>query len=175
MRASRLVFAAALSAAIASPLAAQGGPVQLSLFNPVQLVKESQPVTAVRLNILYTRNTAVRYVDLGMGYNRTTGGASSGIQWAAVTWNDGTFSGWQSGIVAINKGMFTGLQSGGVTSARQGKGVQWGFINTAEHWNGLQLGVVNYTQRLHGVQVGLVNVIKVDGFLPVFPIVNWSF
>ena len=30
-------------------------------------------------------------------------------------------------------------------------------------------------RELHGVQIGLVNIIKKDGFMPVFPIVNWSF
>jgi len=130
---SRALIAAALATTAATPLVAQGRPIQLSLFSPVQIVPEDRAVTAVRLNILYTRNTAVRLVDLGLGYNRTTGGPSSGIQWALVSWNDGTFSGWQSGLVAINKGRFVGLQSGGYTSAVNGEGLQWGWVNTAEY------------------------------------------
>ncbi len=172
---SRLFLAAAFAAASAAPLAAQGRPVQLALFSPVQVVPEDRAVTAVRLSVLYTRNAAVRLVDLGLGYNRTTGGHSEGIQWALVAWNDGSFSGWQSSAVSITKGKFVGLQQGFYSRAVNGEGLQWGLINTAEYWNGVQFGLVNYTQRMKGLQIGLVNVIRQGGAMPVLPIVNWSF
>jgi len=28
---------------------------------------------------------------------------------------------------------------------------------------------------MHGIQIGLINMIKQDGFMPIFPFVNWSF
>ena len=168
-----LPSALALAAVLAAPAAAQS-PVQLALFTPVQLVPEGQDVGLVRLNLIYSVNRSVKYVDLGL-VNVTSGGASSGIQWAFVSINKGSFTGWQSSTAAVTQGRFLGLQSGFFTSAQEGEGVQWGVINTAASWNGLQFGLVNYAQRLHGVQVGLVNIIKSGGQFPVFPIVNWSF
>lgn len=174
MNVRRLLAIAALGAVSATPLAAQGKPIQLALVTPVQIVPEGQGVTAVRLNLIYSVNRSVQYVDLGL-VNITTGGPSAGVQWALVAINGGAFTGWQSAAGAVTKGRFEGLQSGMYTSAAEGKGVQWGLVNTSNNWNGLQLGLVNYAQRMHGVQIGLVNIIKQNGQFPVFPIVNWSF
>ncbi len=174
MRISTVLAAAALAAGAAMPAAAQEKPIQIALFTPVQIVPQNEGVSVVRLNLIYSANKSVRYVDLGL-VNVTTGGASQGIQWALVGVNKGSFTGWQSGAAAITQGRFEGLQSGWYTSAQEGEGLQWGLINTAASWNGLQLGLINYTQRLHGLQIGLVNIIKTGGQFPVFPIVNWSF
>lgn len=173
MRVRSVVATVALTVAVAMPLAAQESPVQLALFTPVQLVPESQGVSVVRLNLIYSVNRSVKYVDLGF-VNVTSGGPSSGVQWAFVAVNRGSFTGWQGAAAAVTRGPFTGLQSGWYTSAQQGEGVQWGGVNTAANWNGLQFGLVNYAQRLRGVQIGLVNIIKQGGQFPVFPIVNWS-
>jgi hypothetical protein len=170
----KLLAVLALAGAAAAPLVAQEKPIQIALFTPVQLVPENQGVGVLRLNLIYSANRSVQYVDLGF-VNVTTGGASQGVQWAFVAINKGSFTGWQAAGAAVTQGKFTGLQSGWFTSARQGEGVQWGLVNTAASWNGLQFGLVNYTQRLHGVQIGLINIIKQGGQFPVFPIVNWSF
>ncbi len=169
-----MLAALALAAAVTVPAAAQDKPIQLSLFTPVQIVPETQGVSAFRLNLIYSVNRSVKYVDIGL-VNMTSGGPSAGFQWAVVAINKGSFSGWQHAAVAMTQGQFTGLQSGFFTSAGRGEGLQWGFINTAKYWNGLQLGVVNYAESLHGLQIGLVNIIKTGGQFPVFPIVNWSF
>ncbi len=174
MKVHAMLAAVTLATAVAMPAAAQEKPIQLALFTPVQIVPESQGVSAVRLNLIYSVNRSVKYVDLGL-VNLTSGGPSAGVQWALVAINKGSFSGWQSAAAAVTQGPFTGLQSGWFTSAQQGEGVQWGIVNTAASWNGLQFGLVNYTQRLHGLQIGLVNIIKTGGQFPVFPIVNWSF
>jgi hypothetical protein len=174
MRTRSLAAAIAFACVVATPLIAQQNPIQLALFTPVQLVPESQSVGVLRLNLIYSVNRAVKYVDLGF-VNVTSGGASSGVQWAFVAINQGSFTGWQNATAAVTRGPFLGLQSGLFTSARQGEGVQWGFVNTAASWNGLQFGVVNYTEQLHGVQVGLINIIRQGGAFPVFPLVNWSF
>ena len=175
MRSARLLLAlTAATPLVLSGLAAQK-PVQLALFTPVQIVPETQSVTAFRLNIIYSKNTAVSYVDLGLLVNWTTTGPSKGLQWAAVSVSEGAFTGWQSGLVAMTNGTFEGLQTGGFDKAATGKGVQWGVFNMADNWNGLQLGLVNYTKQMEGVQIGLLNFIKTGGVLPVLPIVNWSF
>ena len=165
---------AVLAMALAAPLAAQDGPIQLSLFTPVQIIPETKGVSAVRLNLIYSVNTSVRYVDLGL-VNITSGGASAGVQWALVALNKGSFSGWQSAAGAVTEGRFEGLQTGWYTSAKSGQGVQIGLVNTAADWSGLQLGFVNYTKRLDGLQIGLINIIKEGGQFPFFPIVKWAF
>ena len=173
MRFASAALSSALAIGLATPLVAQDKPIQLSLFTPVQLVPEKQGVSAVRLNLIYSVNRSVKYVDLGL-VNLTSGGASSGIQWAAVAINKGTFSGWQSGFAAVTQARFEGLQTGVFTSALEGQGLQWGGVNMSDNWSGLQLGIVNYAKRTSGVQVGLVNIIKEGGQFPIFPIVNWG-
>ncbi|MFH0914920.1 MAG: hypothetical protein V1912_00545, partial [bacterium] len=143
MRVRSVVVAIALTVAVGMPLAAQENPVQLALFSPVQLVPESQGVSVVRLNLIYSVNRSVKFIDLGF-VNVTSGGPSSGVQWAFVAFNRGSFTGWQGAAAAVTRGPFTGLQSGWYTSAQKGEGVQWGVVNTAANWNGLQFGLVNY-------------------------------
>ena len=173
MTSARLLLAAVL--VTAAPLAAQEKPVQLSLFTPVQIVPETQGVSVIRINLIYSKNTAVKFIDLGLLVNMTTKGPSSGIQWAGVSISEGAFTGWQSGLVAMTNGRFVGLQTGGFDRTAEGEGLMWGVVNVSDNWEGVQLGVVNYAKKLHGVQVGLINIIKEGGVLPFLPIVNWSF
>jgi hypothetical protein len=74
----------------------------------------------------------------------------------------GGFVGWQNNFASISKGDFTGLQTG--------------TVNYHEgHFHGLQVAIFNYTNTMNGIQLGLINVIKQGGFLPFFPIFNFSF
>lgn len=152
--------AAIILMCIAGPAVAGGNPISLGLFPPVQIVKETQGVSAFRFSLIYGKNTSVTGFDWGLVAKNTTG-MSKGLQWAFVGLNDGDFTGWQATAVGITKGNFEGFQSG--------------FVNSAGHVEGLQLGFVNVAQTMHGLQIGLVNIIKQGGQFPVFPIVNWSF
>jgi hypothetical protein len=173
MRVASAVLSSALALCLATPLAAQNKPIQLALFTPVQFVPEKQGITAVRLNLIYSVNKSVQYVDLGL-VNMTSGGASQGVQWAVVAINKGPFTGWQSAFAAVTQARFEGLQTGLFSSAREGQGLQWSGVNMSDNWKGLQLGIVNYAKHTSGVQVGLVNIIKEGGQFPIFPIVNWG-
>ena len=135
-------------------------PVNLSLFTPISIAKETDSVSAFRFNLLYGKNTSVKVVDLGL-VNHTTSGLSKGLQWGAVNIAEGDFKGLQLATVTYNPGSFHGMQ--------------WGVVNHTMNGDGLQVGFVNYAEKYHGLQIGLVNIIRQDGFLPVFPIVNWSF
>ena len=146
-------------------------PVQLALFNPVQLVSEGEAVTGLRLNI-YGKNTTLTGIDWGFVHHLTA--PSMGAQFGLAAYNESDFTGWQDSFVNLTKGTFTGLQHGAFNSAGAGKGLQAGFINTAASWEGIQLGFVNHVQSMKGIQVGIVNIIKSGGKFPVFPIVNWS-
>ena len=158
---SLILMVAILGLLAANPAShAEEKPIQLALVAPVQLFSEDTPITGVRFNLLYGKNTSVTGLDLGL-VNHTTSGVSKGLQWGLVSLNDGDFMGWQDSFVNSTRGTVEGLQ--------------WGFVNYAGHCEGLQLGIVNYAQTMHGLQIGLVNVIRSGGQFPVFPIINWSF
>ena len=135
--------------------------IQLSLFNPIQIVPEYQSVSGFRFNLIYGKNVNLTGLDLGL-VNYTTG-HQSGVQVGGVNMVDGGFLGAQLGAVGITKGNFQGFQ--GST-----------FVNVHQaHFNGLQIAIVNYAATLKGLHLGLINIIGEGGFLPVFPIFNFDF
>lgn len=142
------------------PAAAQEKPIQISLFNPVQIFSEDYSIAGVRLNLIYGKNTRVSGLDLGL-VNHTTSGLSKGVQLGFVGLVDEDFVGLQGNDINIVKNHFEGFQ--------------WGIVNYAKSASGFQLGIVNYAGTMRGLQIGLVNIIKKDGMFPVFPIINWSF
>ncbi len=157
---SNVLAFAALFLIFASNTLGQAKPIQLSLFNPVQIVPESNSISGFRFNLVYGKNVNVSGFDLGL-VNQTTG-IQSGVQWGAVNLTDGGGTGWQLAFVNLTKGSSVGLQTGTV-SYHQG------------HFNGLQFSVVNYAATLKGLQLGFINIIGEGGFLPVFPIFNFDF
>jgi len=149
-----------LFATFSSVIFSQGNPIQLSLFNPIQIVPEGESVNGIRLNLIYTKNANVTGFDMGL-VNQTTG-SQLGVQWGGVNITDGGFTGWQSAFVNISKGNFVGLQTSWVNYH-------------GGHFNGLQFSIVNYAATIEGLQLGLINIIGSGGFLPVFPIFNFDF
>jgi hypothetical protein len=143
-----------------SNIFAQNSPIQVALVNPVQIVSENSSITGLRLSLIYGKNNNVTGIDWGL-VNSTTGN-QVGAQWGFVGINERNFNGWQNNFVSITKGNFLGLQTGFV-SYNSGK------------VTGLQFSIFNYAATLNGVQLGLINVIGQGGFLPVFPIFNFSF
>lgn len=154
-----LIPAIILLTAFTTPLLAEERPIQLSLFNPVQLFPEGDSVKGVRLNFLYGKNTNVTGLDWGL-VNHTTSGKSIGWQTGLVGLVEADFTGFQDNFVNVVKGNFLG--------------VQWGAVNYSRSAQGIQLGWVNYAGNLNGIQLGLINIIDQGGFFPFFPFVNWS-
>ena len=151
---------AVLLAGLSSPVRAGEKPINLSLFTPISIAKEADSVTAFRFSLIYGKNTSVQAIDIGL-VSHTTEGISQGVAWSGVNYCEGSFTGAQFALVNYVAGDFSGFQ--------------WSWVNVAGNAEGVQLGLVNSAQKLHGLQIGLVNIIKQDGFMPVFPIVNWSF
>lgn len=122
--------------------------LQLSLFDPYQIVPADQSISGIRLGAFYTVNNNVSGFSLTfLGVNRATGNVQ-GVEWGLGNWVEGSFHGWQSGWVNYAGSRFVGLQSGLVDIAKSDfTGVQWGMINWAEGF-------------LHGVQAGFVNISK---------------
>jgi len=160
MKLFHILALCAMTVALALPALAAEKPVNLSIFTPISIAKENDSVTAFRFNLIYGKNTSVRVVDLGL-VNHTTSGLSEGLAWGMVNFAGADFKGIQLGTVNVVGGNFEGFA--------------WGFVNHAGNARGLQLGFINYAQTMHGVQVGLANIIKQNGFMPIFPLVNWSF
>lgn len=139
---------------------AQDHPVQLSLFNPIQLFSENSSISGLRLNLIYGKNERMTGLDFGL-INHTTG-AFKGVQFGLVGISNSDFTGWQDNAVNITNGKFEGLQ--------------WGFFNSAKRMNGVQIGLVNVAGYMDkGLQIGLINIIHQNGAFPFFPIINWSF
>lgn len=155
---------------------AQGAeePLQLSLFNPIQVRPEETSIFLLRVNLIYGKNVSVKGLDIGI-VNHCSGGVTKGLQWGLVGFIEGDFIGWQDHFVNMVGGTFTGLQSGFYNDLDNGEAFQFGFINRARTVSGLQLGIVNYTESMYGLQIGLINFIREKDKLPVLPIVNWSF
>ncbi len=145
---------------LCSTLSAQGKPVQLALFNPIQLFSENTSITGLRLSLIYGKNTSVTGLDWGL-VSHTTSGTSTGVQFGFLGINEADFIGWQDTGININHGSFEGLQLG--------------LVNYAGAVNGVQIGFVNYAANMKkGLQIGIVNIIKQGGQFPFFPIVNWA-
>ncbi len=172
---SLLAATVAAVALFTSPLYGQRERVfQLALVKPIQIFPERDRISGVRLNLIYGSNVSVVGLDVGL-VNRTTTGIAKGVQFGVVGVADNGFAGWQANLVNYVNTRFEGFQYGLVNVAGEASGFQVSFVNITEHVTGLQLSLVNYTKRMRGIQIGLVNIIREGGFLPVFPIVNWSF
>lgn len=160
---TRILRTASLLAAlaVASPARAEGGkPIQLALFDPVQIVPAGQSVKGLRLSLIYSKNVNVTGLDLSFIASQTTGNFA-GVQFALVGVVDKDFLGWQDSLVNLTGGTATGLQLG--------------FFNKAKRVEGLQFGLVNHAGTINGLQIGLVNIIEKGGWLPVMVIVNGNF
>ena len=131
---------------ISAPVQAQNQPIQVALFNPIQIFPEDNNIEGFRLNLLYGRNASVQGLDVGL-VNHTTKGLSKGVQFGLFGMVDSDFTGLQINVVNVTKGKFEGLQ----------------------------FGFVNFAESIKGLQIGFVNIINQGGAFPVFPIVNWSF
>lgn len=173
----RLLFVLALATLVSGSLPAEAAdsPVNLALFNPIQINKETDSVTAFRFSLIYGVNTGVKGLDLSLvGVNK---GPGVGVSWHVVGFVEGEYTGWQNGLMTFTGGPMTGLQTGGLNRAGGGKGVQFGALNMTDgEFSGLMVGFINIAEQMSsGLQIGLINVIKNKEKLKLFPIVNWKF
>ncbi len=171
---SLVIAALVLGAFAPAAFAQETKPINLALFDPVQIYKKDVPIKGFRFNLIYGNNSAMTGVDIGLA-NWVTG-ETVGIQWGLINYTMGNFTGWQSAPVTKTAGHILGVQSGWLLSINSsGKGLQASGVTISDDYIGLQLGVVNYAVQLHGIQIGLVNIIKNGGMLPIFPFFNFSF
>jgi len=174
----RIGMAVAAAGAAMACGVARATPVQMALWNPVQIFPAESDVTGVRLDLLYGRNRDVYGLDLGLA-NRVTRDFG-GIQLGAVCNRVGLFGATNEladaeiaaaaethevrdllvmGRHVLAAGTARGIQAAGcVNSAVDLTGLQVaGIANVATEVRGAQLGgIMNVCHRhLTGLQVGL--------------------
>jgi hypothetical protein len=140
---------------LAAPLKADM-PVQLALWENLQLVDSSESITGIRLNV-YGVNQNLNGLDLGFLHELR--GSGTGMQYGLVSLTLHDFTGIQYSLIYTNVGAeMTGLQfSNIVNQARDMQGIQFGMVNLTESVEGLQIGLYNQTSKLRGAQIGLIN------------------
>src|SRR5229473_676417 len=99
---SIILAAAFVVALVPSRSFAQDHPVQLALFNPVQIVSEKESVSGLRLSLIYGANENVTGLDWGLVTK--TSGMFKGIQWGGVGMVEKDFEGWQWNLVSLTRG-----------------------------------------------------------------------
>ena len=148
-------------------------PIQLSIWETVQLFDASTNIHGLRLSI-YGVNEQVHGVDWGIvpkvtgdflgwqcGVINLVGGNATCYQEGFVNLVEGDFLGWQHGAVNINKSQTVGLQTA--------------LFNKTDGMRGVQFGFVNITETLYGLQIGIINLNNSGNPFKFLPIVNFSF
>jgi len=174
----RLILSALLVLSlVGTAMAGEAKPIQLALFNPVQMVPEEESIMGVSLGLIYAANqdvTGFSFVLLGV--NEAKGNAA-GVELGLGNWVEGYFHGWQGGFVNYTGTRFIGLQSG-IVNVTKGDltGAQLGIVNWAEGFvHGAQAGIFNYsTDRFIGAQLGAVNMVKGDFSGAALGIINYA-
>ena len=95
-------------------------------------------------------------------------------------WRVSLLYGTQKKVYGLDTGLFSdayalkGLQAGlGNQVLGKMQGVQVGLANGVDHGYGFQLGVLNRAKSMKGLQLGVLN-FNDEGFLPVFPLFNFT-
>jgi uncharacterized protein YjbI with pentapeptide repeats len=107
--------------------AEEGGkpkPINLALFDPIQIVSRDQSVKGFRFSLLYGRNANMQGLDLGLV--AMTDQDFKGVQLALVGLTNGNFKGLQWDTVGWVEGSFEGVQLGILNGAKDMKWVQSG-------------------------------------------------
>lgn len=149
-------------------------PFQLSIAaGRSQIFTKPTPVYGLRVNVLYGVQSRVVGLDtglfndvdslsgLGVGLCNIAREIATGAQLgAACSHSDGDFRGLQTGLFNNVGGRLSGVQLGVANATETGAGFQLGVINRAASMQGLQFGLLNFNS---------------NGFLPLFPILNFGF
>ena len=170
-----IIFVAILITCIslAPTVQAQVKPVQLSLWNTIQLEDASTTIHGLRL-ALYGENEDIYGVDYG-GLLKVNGDMV-GWQSGCVNLVDGNMKGLQEAIVNVVEGDVWGWQTGAVNICKgEAVGLQTGLVNMANDLRGVQLSFVNVANIQYGLQIGIVNINNGGTPHGILPLVNWNF
>ena len=136
-------------------------PLQLALYEPIQVFSPATRVRGMRFNLVYGEQGSVWGIDSGLT-NKTTADMI-GMQHGLVNWNHDV-TGFQTGALNWGTGNFVGSQIGAINlteddeeSLQVGMRVNVIFGYTPRLW-GLDAGLLNMTSlEMRGIQTGLMN------------------
>lgn len=147
-------------------------PAQATLLPNAQIFSRDTPVKGIAVNAIYGWQDDVEGFDVGL-LNET--GTHSGFGAGLVNVSREDASGFQAGMSNAVEGSMVGMQVGSSNQVYGDlHGVQVGLGNASGGGRGLQLGFLNHTKSMKGLQIGFIN-INENGFLPFFPVINFSF
>jgi hypothetical protein len=145
-------------------------------------------VNGVRLSVLHGKNRSVRGFDLGIlslsecselsgvslvaGMSRVTKGVSGGAVFSLVNHHTGRDSGVNGAFINKVNDTESAFNISFLNIADGSTLVDLGGLNMSKR-SLVQLGFVNITTEIRSFQFGFLNIAK-NGFLPVFPIVNFQ-
>jgi hypothetical protein len=154
-----LAFATALIAPGSVAAESSWSPLQLAVWDPVQIFDSEKSIYGFRYSLIRGVNHDVFGLDISSFANVATGDVLGGQFSLAHNHVDGDFSGIQfSGYNAIS-GKLYGLQAGGVNStSAQVIGLQTALLNDSEGSNiGVQFAGLNLSSGVFsGMQVGIL-------------------
>ena len=150
-----------------------------STNNSTQAGSYSKSSTAIPLRLCFLphvwywpRGLDVYGVNLGLPISYGEGEKVHGVDMAIIASMTNGVKGIQTSL--INKGYNAdGGEIGVVNFATKLVGCQIGAVNSMNRSDSVQIGVINISSRSNGLQLGLLNIMP-NGFLPVFPIINFS-
>jgi len=154
-------------------LAEDTKPINLSLFDPVQIFDADTSVKGFRLNLIYGVNQDVTGLDIGLANHAK--GNMSGVQFGLANIVGSDFKGWQTSLANLVYGSGVGLQIGVYNYGESFRGMQVAAVNHTKKFSGLAIGAVNYTDVLNGLQIGVLNFNWRGEPLKFFPVFNFSF
>lgn len=144
-------------------------------------------VSGVRLSVIHGKNESQGGLDLGLlsmsetatlsglaligGISRVTGAMDGGAAFSLVNWHSGRDSGMNGAFINVVNDTEDAFNLGFVTVAKGGTSVDLGGFNMSRR-STAQIGFLNVTDEIKSFQFGFLNIAK-NGFLPVFPVVNF--
>ncbi|MDJ0853362.1 MAG: hypothetical protein QNK04_33775 [Myxococcota bacterium] len=143
-------------------------------------------VSGFRLSLLYGENEKMGGLDLGLLSLSSSRNRSGAAIIAGISRTKGRSSGLNSALIITHEGEATGVNASFINIVKTLKsGLNIGFLNITEGFSSadlsglgisdrsnVQVGFVNVTRKIEKFQFGFLNIAE-NGFLPVFPIVNF--
>lgn len=183
----KLLTSAAITAGLFCATAQAQTPVMFSTLNGFNAPADSS-VGGVRLSVLHGKVNEVKGVDfplIAMSETDTTVGVNFPLFIGASKVNK-SMTGVSFGLFNWMPGETVGANFATVNVTNNVKGANFGFVNFSEgntmvdlaavsisKESAVQFGFFNMTKKINGVQIGIINCAE-NGFLPCFPIVNFS-
>jgi len=165
-------------------------PLQISVWDPIQLINDQNSIAGLRFNLIYTNSQDVAGLTLSTGWANTnrdmrgvslgpvnwTNGSSYGVNLGILNYVGARSVGLEIGAVNITKADFSGFETGIVNYVGGiGAGFQLGIVNYAKNMSGVQVGLFNATDNLQGLQIGASNYNGNEDPMIWMTLVNWSF